>query len=115
MVDLVLKKNVSYEDVLDAFQKQTRIILLEAKEYPATSVVIEKFRDYLRPRNDVWEVVVFKDLIHVEGNRVRYVQAVHQEAVVVPENVDAIRAITKIERDKWKSIEKTNKNLGILK
>jgi len=89
--------------------------LLEGKEYPATSVIVEKFRDYLRPRNDIWEVVVLKDLINVEGNRVRYMQAVHQEAVVIPENVDAIRAITGIERDKYKSIEKTNKSLGILK
>ncbi|MEM5830928.1 MAG: type II glyceraldehyde-3-phosphate dehydrogenase [Candidatus Aenigmatarchaeota archaeon] len=115
MLDVTLKRNVSYEEIIDAFEKQTRIIFLEGKEYPATSVIIEKFRDYLRPRNDIWEVIVLKDLLHAENNKVRYVQAVHQEAVVIPENIDAIRAITGIEKDKWKSIEKTNKNIGILK
>ncbi|MEM5832639.1 MAG: type II glyceraldehyde-3-phosphate dehydrogenase [Candidatus Aenigmatarchaeota archaeon] len=115
MLDVTLKRNVSYEEIIDAFEKQTRIIFLEGKEYPATSVIIEKFRDYLRPRNDIWEVIVLKDLVHVENNKVRYIQAVHQEAVVIPENIDAIRAITGIEKDKWKSIEKTNKSLGILK
>jgi glyceraldehyde-3-phosphate dehydrogenase (NAD(P)) len=38
---------------------------------------------------------------------------VHQEAIVVPENIDAIRAMFELERDKFKSIEKTNKSLGI--
>jgi glyceraldehyde-3-phosphate dehydrogenase (NAD(P)) len=40
---------------------------------------------------------------------------VHQEADVIPENIDAIRAITGIEKDNWKSIRMTNESLGILK
>jgi len=40
---------------------------------------------------------------------------VHSEAIVIPETIDAIRAITGIESDKFKSIEKTNKSLGIEK
>ncbi len=42
-----------------------------------------------------------------------YYQAIHQEADVVPENVDAIRAMFELETDKMKSIEKTDRSLGI--
>ena len=41
-------------------------------------------------------------------------QAVHQESDVVPENVDAIRAMLELEEDGEKSILKTNKAMGIL-
>ena len=115
IVEATLMKKVSKEDIIKAFEDQTRVILLDMKEYPATSKIIEKFRDYCRPRNDMYEIVVLKESINVEGNKVRWMQVVHQEADVIPENIDAIRAITGIEKDKWKSIKATNESLGILK
>ena len=42
-------------------------------------------------------------------------QAVHQESDVVPENVDAIRAMLEMETNPEKSISRTNKNMGIIK
>ena len=115
IVEVTLKKPTSKENIIKAFEEQTRVILLEMKEYPATSKIIEKFRDYCRPRNDMYEIVVLKDSINVEGKKVRWMHVVHQEADVIPENIDAIRAITGIEKDKWASIKKTNESLGILK
>lgn len=115
MVEIVLKREAKKDEIIDAFEKQTRVILLSRKEYPSTSMIREKFRDYLRPRGDIYEIVVLKDTIFVEGKICRWIHVVHQEADVVPENIDAIRAITGIEKDKWKSIELTNKSLGILK
>ncbi|MCC5994060.1 MAG: type II glyceraldehyde-3-phosphate dehydrogenase [Candidatus Aenigmarchaeota archaeon] len=115
IVETTLMKRVSKEEIIKAFEDQTRVILLDMKEYPATSKIIEKFRDYCRPRNDMYEIVVLRDSISVEGNKVRWMQVVHQEADVIPENIDAIRAITGIEKDKWRSIKMTNESLGILK
>jgi glyceraldehyde-3-phosphate dehydrogenase (NAD(P)) len=40
-------------------------------------------------------------------------QVVHQESIVVPENIDAIRAISGLEVDPLKSIEKTDLSLGL--
>ncbi|MGZ7107843.1 MAG: glyceraldehyde-3-phosphate dehydrogenase, partial [Methanobacterium sp.] len=37
-----------------------------------------------------------------------------QESDVVPENVDAIRALLEMEEDPQKSIQKTNKAMGVL-
>ncbi len=115
LVEVTTKRETTKEEIIKLFENQARILLLDMKEFPATSTIIEKFRDILRPRYDIYEIIVLRDSIYVEGNKVRWIHVVHQEADVVPENIDAIRAITGKEKDKWKSIEKTNKSLGILK
>jgi len=38
---------------------------------------------------------------------------VDNQAIVIPETIDAIRALTGIEKDASKSISKTNESLGI--
>jgi glyceraldehyde-3-phosphate dehydrogenase (NAD(P)) len=42
-----------------------------------------------------------------------YYQAVHQESDVVPENVDCIRAMMKLEKDNLASIERTDRAIGL--
>jgi glyceraldehyde-3-phosphate dehydrogenase (NAD(P)) len=51
----------------------------------------------------------------VVENTLYYYQAVHQESDVVPENVDCIRAMMKLENDPMISIHKTDKAIGIAK
>jgi len=52
-------------------------------------------------------------LFHVVGDHLYYYQAIHQEADVVPENIDCIRAMFKLTLDNMESIRKTNAALGI--
>ncbi len=116
MVKIKVNKKVSKEDVINAFEKATRIILLSGKEgYSSTARIIEKFRDLCRPRYDMYEVAIWKETVDVRNSNVYWIHMVHQEAIVIPENIDAIRAITGEVTDKWKSIELTNKSLGIIK
>jgi glyceraldehyde-3-phosphate dehydrogenase (NAD(P)) len=42
-----------------------------------------------------------------------FFQGIHQESIVIPDNVDAIRAMMELESDGAKSIAKTNKTMGI--
>lgn len=70
-------------------------------------------RDLKRPRGDLWEVAIWEDILTVQGNQAYYVYQVDNQAIVIPENVDAIRALTGIERDAERSITKTNDALGI--
>ena len=72
------------------------------------------FRDIVRPRNDMYEVGMWEDSINVVGNRIYWSHAVHSEAIVVPETVDAIRAVMKA-GSKADSMKKTNKSLCIEK
>jgi len=49
----------------------------------------------------------------VNEKELYFFQAVHQESIVVPENMDAIRAMMKLESEGAKPIEKTNKAPGL--
>ncbi|MCE7699053.1 MAG: glyceraldehyde-3-phosphate dehydrogenase, partial [Methanobacterium paludis] len=75
--------------------------------------IMEYAKDLGRPRSDLFEIAVWKESINVVDGELYYMQAVHQESDVVPENVDAIRAMLEIEEDPAKSIAKTNKAMGI--
>ena len=110
-----LKKPVTEKDVIEVFENTTRVLLFEKeKGFEGTAQLIEFARDLHREWNNLYEIAVWKESISVRGNRLFYIQAVHQESDVVPENVDAIRAMFEM-AEKWESIRKTNRSLGILK
>ena len=70
-------------------------------------------RDLGRARGDRWEVAFWDALLDVTDGEANMVYQVHNESVVVPENVDAIRALTGLESTGRASIAKTNEALGI--
>jgi len=110
-----LNNSVSIDDVIDKLEETSRVLLLEAeKGMGSTAQVMEFARDVGRPRGDLFEIAVWKESLNIVDNELFYMQAIHQESDVVPENVDAIRAMLEIESDPEKSIEKTNKSMGII-
>ncbi len=66
-----------------------------------------------RPWGDMYEVALWEDMLKVVGDELFYAYVVDNQAIVIPETIDAIRALTGIETDPNKSIEKTNESLGI--
>jgi len=110
-----LKDNVDVDDVIDKLESTSRVLLLETeKGIDSTATVMEYARDIGRPRGDLFEIAVWKESLNIVDNELFYMQAIHQESDVVPENVDAIRAMLQMESDPSKFIEKTNKNMGII-
>lgn len=109
-----LKQEVDREDVISLWEESPRIILVEGEEgIKSTAQIMEMAKDLDRTRTDLYEIAVWRDGTHVLGDSLYYYQAIHQESDVVPENVDAIRAVTEIEKDNVKSISKTDLALGI--
>ena len=104
--------NVGREDIVRAFEETPRTILLEASMASSTSEVRELARDLGRC-GDIYEVIVWPESLWVKGNEAGIAYMVHQEAIVVPENIDAIRAITEIVEDGAQSIRLTDESLGI--
>jgi len=51
----------------------------------------------------------------VIGKRVFLTYQVHNEAIVIPETIDAIRALTRLETEGARSIAKTDAALGVRK
>ena len=108
-----LKKEVPTQDVLDLWEKTSRIIFVEGKYgVKSTAQIMEIAKDSGRKRGDLFEIAVWKDGVHVVGDTLYYYQAIHQESDVIPENIDCIRAMCNVS-DKWTSIEKTNKALNL--
>lgn len=111
-----LRDRAATEDqVIDAFENATRIMLIEGDSgLKSTAQVIDLAREMGRPRNDLYEAVIWKDSVRVIEGELHFYMGVHQEAIVVPENVDAIRASIGNESGR-SSISATNLSLGILK
>lgn len=113
MVELV--DDVAIDDVIDTLEKRSRVLLLNANEgLGSTAEFMEYAKELGRSRNDLFEIPVWKESLNIVDGELFYMQAVHQESDVVPENIDAIRAMLELESDNEKSIAKTNKSMGIL-
>ncbi|MDL2246472.1 phosphorylating glyceraldehyde-3-phosphate dehydrogenase [Methanobrevibacter sp. OttesenSCG-928-K11] len=110
-----IKNDVSVDDVVDTLEKRSRVMVVEASEgLGSTAELMEYAKELGRNRNDLYEIPVWKESINVVDNELFYMQAVHQESDVVPENIDAIRSMLEMESNNEKSITKTNKAMGIL-
>lgn len=111
------KNTVSKDMVLEQLMKMPRILLVSATktDIGSTAEIIELSRDLGRPRYDMYENIIWEETVHIaNGKELMLMQAVHQEAIVIPENIDAIRAVTEAERDPMRSIEKTDKALNVV-
>lgn len=99
-------------DVAAALREEPRIMLVSSEDgFSSTAKVIEYARE-LRMRYDLFENVVWEDSIGVDGGELYLTQAIPQESIVIPENLDAIRAMFEM-KDRDDSINTTNKTLDI--
>lgn len=113
MITVELEDDASEEEVRQAFRDQPRVNLIDAGEgYDSTGKVHELMRDLGRKRSDMQEAGIWKETVTVDDGTLYWIHMVHQESIVVPENVDAIRSMLEME-DKDTSIEKTNEAMGI--
>jgi glyceraldehyde-3-phosphate dehydrogenase (NAD(P)) len=109
-----LTKKASRKEVLEAFKTSSRIQLIRYDQgLVSNNTIKEMYLDIGRPWGDMYEVALWEDMLKVVGNELFYAYVVDNQAIVIPETIDAIRALTGIETDGKKSIAKTNKSLGI--
>lgn len=109
-----LTKPASTEEVLDAFRSSSRIIMIKYSDGLVSNNTIKEWMlDKGRPYGDMYEVALWEDMVKVIGDELFYAYVVDNQAIVIPETIDAIRALTGIEKVAAKSISKTNRSLGI--
>ena len=111
-----LTRQASREEVLAAFKAAPRIAFIRMSDgIVALNSTIELMKDLGRPRGDMWEVALWEDVLTVNGNEVYYTYQVYNEAIVVPESVDAIRALMGTIKDGSESIRITDEAMGMRK
>ena len=114
-VYIELKNHVTRDKVVEALSKTKRVLLIDAEKtgIDSTAKLVEMSRDTGRYRYDIPENIIWLNTLHVNDNEVMFTQAIHQESIVVPENIDAVKALMGLEQDKWKSIKETDEILEL--
>lgn len=111
---LQLTRAASREEVVAALRAAPRIAFIRmADGLVALNSTIELMKDLGRPRGDMWEVAVWEELVTVEGDEAYLTYQVYNEAIVVPETIDAIRAVTESAPDAVTSMRMTDSTLGM--
>lgn len=113
-LNIELEKTYREEEIIKTLEERPRIRLISSKDrIKSTAEVMEFAKDLGRPRGDMWENVIWKDSVSINKGELYLFQAIHQESDVVPENIDAVRALLELERNGKSSIKKTNEALGL--
>lgn len=109
-----LKRPATTGEILDAFRTSSRITLIRAGDgVAAPNVVKELMADLGRAHGDLYEVALWEDMLRVQGDELFYAYMVDNQAIVIPETIDAIRALMGAVREGAESIATTNASLGI--
>ena len=109
-----LTREASKDEVLDALRTSSRIAFIRmADGLTALNTVKELMADLGRPHDNLYEVAVWEDMLTVQGDEAFYAYMVDNQAIVIPETIDAIRALASSEEQPEVSMRLTNKTLGI--
>lgn len=109
-----LSRPASREEVLAAFRRSARIALIRAEDgLGAINSVKEIMLDIGRSHGNLYEVALWENLVEVRGDELFYAYMVDNQAIVIPETIDAIRALSGNCRTAEESIRTTNETLGI--
>ncbi len=111
-VDLKEHK-VSLDEVMEIF-RNTRRVRIVNKDYGvnSTAEIMEYAKDLGHFRGDMTDICIWEKGVGVHGKEIFYMQAVHQESDVIPENIDAIRAAMGFV-DSEMSMDMTDRSLKI--
>lgn len=112
-VNVSLAGDATAEEVRKLFADESRLFVIpEGFDIDGAGELKEFALDAGRPRGDLWENCIWGESITVEDDDLYLFQAIHQESDVVPENVDAIRAVMET-ADATESMETTDDALDM--
>ena len=109
-----LTRPSSEAEVLEVMRAMPRVALVRRSDgIVALNSTIELMKDLGRSRGDMYEVALWEDILKVAGNELFYTYTVDNQAVVIPENIDAIRALCGGAETGAESMAITDESLGI--
>jgi glyceraldehyde-3-phosphate dehydrogenase (NAD(P)) len=108
------KKELTKEQALESFNNHPRIRVVRiADGFNSNTAMFRYARDLGNPRGDMYEIAVFEETIGFSGNQIIFAINIPQEAVVIPETMDGIRAALEMQKTKEEAVALTNKYLGL--
>lgn len=108
------KKKISVTNALELFSAHPRIKVVDiSKGFNSNTALFRYARDKGNKRADMYEVAVFKEMVTTSGDNLFFTINIPQEAVVIPETVDGIRASLSMQTNQAEALSLTNKYLGM--
>jgi glyceraldehyde-3-phosphate dehydrogenase (NAD(P)) len=113
-VMLTPREVIGPKNIVEFFAEHPRIRIVSLDEgFLGNASLFRYARDLGNPRGDMYEIAVWKDSVVMSGKDVMFAINVPQEAVVIPESIDGIRASMEMQKDRLDALAKTNQYLGI--
>lgn len=108
------KKKVSKEALLEACRAHPRIRVVRiADGFESNTSLFKYARDLGHKRGDMYEIAVWEECIGDSKDDIMFAINIPQEAVTIPETMDAIRAALEMQTDRLEAVNLTNKYLGM--
>jgi len=108
------QKDISKEELLKYFNAHPRIRVVRIEDgFLGNASLFKYARDLGNPRGDMYEIALFEESVVKSGKDIMFAINIPQEAVVIPENMDAIRAAMEMQTDRLEAVGLTNKYLGM--
>ena len=108
------RKSISKEGLLELFRAHPRIRVVRiADGFDSNTALFKYARDLGNKRGDMYEIAVWEECIGFSGRDILFAINIPQEAVTIPETVDAIRACTSMQTDRLEAVGLTNEYLGL--
>lgn len=108
------KKKVTRDMALSAFNKHPRIRVVSIKDgFLGNASFFRYARDLGNPRGDMYEIGLWEDSVVESGNDIMFAINIPQEAVTIPETIDAVRAACKMQSTGNEGTAETNRYLEI--
>ncbi|MEF8821289.1 MAG: type II glyceraldehyde-3-phosphate dehydrogenase [Halovenus sp.] len=112
-VNATLQSDPTTRELKETLRDESRLFFVpEEAGIDGMGPLKEFASDTGRQRGDIWENCVWEESITMEESELYLFQSIHQEADVVPENIDAIRALAG-QHTRKQSMRLTDNHLGV--
>jgi len=113
-IQMMCNKETSKDEILNIFKSSKRLEIFKIEDgFLSNSHIFDYCRDLGLARADMYECPVWDETIYVNGREVWFTQMIPQESIVIPENIDGIRAAMKMQDNYQDAINETDRYLNM--
>jgi glyceraldehyde-3-phosphate dehydrogenase (NAD(P)) len=110
------KKSISVDAAIDLFKQHPRMMVVKiADGFNSNAAFFRYARDVGNLRGDQYEIGVWEESVALSGRDIIFSINIPQEAVVIPETMDAVRAAIPMQTNRLEAVGLTNRYLGMEK
>ena len=117
IISMVLtpKKAITAAEAIAAFKAHPRMRVVRIEDgFNSNTSFFRYARDLGNKRGDMYEIGVWEETVGMSGDDLIFAINIPQEAVVIPETMDGIRACMEMEKDRLAAVGMTNKYLNLV-